>query len=143
MKKTTIILLIVVMAVSVLFLGSCALIPEVQAKELTEFSEASFQGFKPGSGSWDATDFLVGEFHMSSGEIARFDGRGTVTIITPDGVSTVGLYSMTESDGKEAVVTILLNGKESRYDFDLLSSQGDFTLTDKNGNLSLYTPVQY
>lgn len=143
MKKSSAIVLMVVMLICVLLLGSCALIPDVQARELTDYQEASFTGYIPGSGSWDATDFLVGEFYNSTGEVTRFDGRGTVTVIAPDGVNSVGLYSMTESDGKEAVVHILMNGEESSYEFDLVSSQGDFTLTDAKGNLSIYTPVQY
>lgn len=143
MNKKSAMLLMVVMLISVLLLGSCALIPDVQAKELTDYQEASFNGYKPGGGSWDATDFLVGEFYSSTGGVTRFDGRGTVTVISPDGVNSVGMYSMTESDGKEAVVHILMNGEESSYDFDLVSGQGDFTLTDSKGNLSVYTPVQY
>ena len=143
MKKVTAILLIVAMAGCCFLLGSCSRVPEVQAREVTEFSKASFLGYKPGSNSWDATDFLVGEFHVNSGELARFDGRGTVTIIRPDGVNNVGLYAMTESDGKEAVVTMLLDGTEKCYSFDLISSQGDFTLTGDGGEMIFYSPVQY
>ena len=132
MKKVTAILLIVAMAGCCFLLGSCSRVPEVQAREVTEFSKASFLGYKPGSNSWDATDFLVGEFHVNSGELARFDGRGTVTIIRPDGVNNVGLYAMTESDGTE-----------KSYSFDLISSQGDFTLTGDGGEMIFYSPVQY
>ena len=50
---------------------------------------------------------------------------------------------MTESDGKEAVVTMLLDGTEKSYSFDLISSQGDFTLTGDGGEMIFYSPVQY
>ncbi len=91
----------------------------------------------------DATAFLVGEFFVSNGNTAFFDGRGALTVVAPDGSSVAGYYSMQERDDKKASVTINFGEGDVDYAFELISSDGGFTLTDPDNNLLVFVLRSY
>ena len=91
----------------------------------------------------DVTSFLVGEFYVSNGYTAYFDGRGSVTMIAPDGSHTAGTYSMRSKNGKHATVTVDLGQGEQDYAYTLISGDGGFTLTDPADNLLVFVLKTY
>lgn len=91
----------------------------------------------------DITSFLVGEFYVSNGYTAYFDGRGSVTMIAPDGSYVAGSYSMKSKSGKNATVTVDLGQGKQEYAYTLISSDGGFTLTDPADNLLVFVLKTY
>lgn len=91
----------------------------------------------------DVTSFLVGEFYVSNGYTAYFDGRGSVTMIAPDGSYAAGTYAMKAKSGKNATVIVNLGQGEQEYAYTLISSDGGFTLTDSADNLLVFVLKTY
>lgn len=91
----------------------------------------------------DVTSFLVGEFYVSNGYTACFDGRGSVTVIAPDGTHAAGTYSMHSKNGKHATVTVDLGQGGQDYAYTLISGDGGFTLTDSADNLLVFVLKTY
>lgn len=139
MKKFGVKLLIVVIAVFPLLLSGCGTLPTAEARGPQIVTEAAVTV----GTSWDTTEFLVGEFTANTGDTYRFDGRGTVTVLSPGADALVGRYSMSESYNKTASVTILLNGTETVYSYSMVGTDGYFSLTDRSGSMLFFLPVQY
>ena len=106
-----------------------------------EFNEAAFT--MPGSVSnvTDATAFLVGEFDGEDGSHISVDGRGAIRFTGADGIVRSGKYTLLQQSDYSAMVQFSFDGEDLRYTFALESEEGQFSLTDKEGNAVLYTPV--
>lgn len=146
MKRFSMLIFTITMLSLILMMGSCAPVVPATVGGGIVVQEAS-AGVLPMSGSVDegrdSTAFLVGEFNGSNGSIARFNGFGEITLVSADGSSSVGSYSLTEYDKKPAVVVIELPGAYCQYTFALSGGSGDFTLTDAAGSVYNFSPVQY
>ena len=146
MKRFSMLIFTITMLSLILMMGSCAPVVPATVGGGIVVQEAS-AGVLPMSGSVDegrdSTAFLVGEFNGSNGSIARFNGFGEITLVSADGSSSVGSYSLTEYDKKPAVVVIELPGAYCLYTFALSGGSGDFTLTDAAGSVYNFSPVQY
>ena len=141
--------LIPAILLSMSILSACSMIvpAEIENGE-QEMVEAAFSANTLGSAKknrkgHDATAFLVGEFYVSNGYTAFFDGRGAVTMVAPDGSSIGGYYTLQEEDEKSASVIINFGQGDESYRYDLISGSGDFTLTDKDNNLLVFVLKTY
>lgn len=133
--------IIPIVVLSLCLLSACSHVPTDAARPHSDSTMiASFSGVSKGQGdnAHDATAFLVGEFFVSTGEIAKFDGRGACTLVAKDGTSRAGYYAMTERTDKNAKVSINTGEGDVVYAYQLISSDGGFTLTDSNGNQSVF-----
>lgn len=117
---------------------------ESQQRDTVE-AAVSFQMFsdRETEKKHDTTEFLVGEFYVNNGSVACFDGRGVVTVISPDGASRVGSYSMRETHAKDATVTINFGQGEEDYSYSLISANGDFSLSDASDELLVFVLKTY
>ncbi len=115
----------------------------VQAAVSDEHLNNLWKDFAKKTEKGDVTSFLVGEFYVSNGYTAYFDGRGSVTMIAPDDTHVAGTYSMKQKNGKNATVTVDLGQGSQDYAYALISSDGGFTLTDSADNLLVFVLKTY
>lgn len=143
MKKA----LIPALLLSVSVLGGCSLVssPSVgnESKEVVEASYSLNLGSQSIKADHDATAFLVGEYFVNDGTTAQFDGRGSLTILAPDGRSVAGFYALTEKNSGGAIVSINTGSGNVDYQYQLISSDGGFTLTDTKGELLVFVLKSY
>ena len=85
--------------------------------------------------------FLVGRFSGNQGTNLSFDGVGSVkqTEVNLDGVE--GSYTLTQSRSGAALLQLCFDGTVTLYSFALTSPEGDFRLTDADGNTEYFRPV--
>lgn len=143
MKKALIPILLLCMSV----LAGCSSASE-EAQDAQPLEEASFslkEFAKPGKQEelHDVTAFLVGEYYVSNGASAFFDGRGSATIVFPDGNTLFSQYILEEGANKSATLTADLGDGEKRYAYELISSDGGFTLTDSDSSLLVFVLKTY
>lgn len=88
-----------------------------------------------------ANSFLVGRFAGNQGTNLTFDGAGAVkqTMVNLDGVE--GSYTLTQSRSGAALLQLALGDSAKMYSFELTSPEGDFRLTDADGNTEIFRPV--
>ncbi len=140
MKKA----LIPAVLLSLSMLSGCTLVVPASAENSEQkLVEAALSVKIGGRQDHDATEFLVGEFYISNGCTAFFDGHGTVTMLSPDGSSQVGSYALLEKDEEAASVIMRIGGEEISYRYQLISNDGGFTLTDGNGNMLVFVLRTY
>ena len=145
MKKA----LIPAILLSLSILSACSVVvPEESENSEQQTAEAAFSVKQFSSGKSrkkvrDATSFLVGEYYVNNGFTACFDGRGSVTMVSPEGDKAGGYYAMEEGDRKHATVHINMGEGETKYTYNLISSEGDFTLSNGSSSLLVFVLKAY
>ena len=139
--------LIPALLLSISLLSGCSLVSTGAATgEKRETVEAAYSlnlGSQKIKADHDTTAFLVGEYFVNDGTTALFDGRGSMTVFSPDGSSVAGYYAMTEKNIGDATVSINTGSGDVSYRYQLISSDGGFTLTDAHGELLVFVLKNY
>lgn len=89
----------------------------------------------------DATGFLVGRFSGNQGTNLFFDGSGEVKQLQVNLDTEIGDYNLTQARAGAALLKITFGGELKMYTFELASPEGDFRLTDADGNTEIFRPV--
>lgn len=89
----------------------------------------------------DVTGFLVGRFDGDKGTRLRFDGVGGVWETSASLETREGSAVLTQSEGGAALLQLRLDGTLRLYTFRLASAEGDFVLTDADGNSETFQPL--
>ena len=89
----------------------------------------------------DATGFLVGRFSGNQGTNLFFDGSGEVKQLQINLNTETGAYSLTQARTGAALLQVSIGGEMRMYTFELASPEGDFRLTDADGNTEFFRPV--
>lgn len=89
----------------------------------------------------DVTSFLVGRFDGDKGKRLRFDGVGGVWETSVNLDTREGTAILTQSEGGAALLQLNIGGTLQLYTFQLVSAEGDFTLTDADGNSETFQPL--
>ena len=90
----------------------------------------------------DSTPFLVGKFLGEDGSRIVFDGCGGVTRYAVNLSEASGSYSLMQADNGAAVIRMDLGSGPALYTFTIVSSEGQFTLTDAANVVHTFTPVE-
>ena len=152
--RTLTIILVIIIAATSLFLGSCAA-REEQVDIITTTAEPAEDGSAllsntevavtatPGQGEGvDHTGFLVGEFLDSTGGTIRFNGYGAFSMESYTGRVFDGSYTLTEYPD-QTILTLTVDHIVTSYTYSVAAGYGAFCLTDANEDIIFFTPVCY
>ena len=102
-------------------------------------SEAAYS-MRTNSGE-TANSFLIGRFAGNQGTNLAFDGVGAVKQTMSNLDSIEGSYTLTQSSSGAALLQIVLEDSAKMYSFELTSPEGNFRLTDADGNTEIFRPI--
>ena len=85
--------------------------------------------------------FLVGRFAGNQGTNLSFDGVGAVKQTKSNLDSIDGSYTLTQSKSGAALLQLRFGDTVKMYSFELTSPEGNFRLTDADGNTEIFRPI--
>ena len=114
--------------------------PSAQAvPDAISVSEAAYS-VRAGA-SETANAFLVGRFAGNQGTNLSFDGVDAVKQTKANLDAAEGSYTLTQSKSGPALLQLRFGEALKMYSFELTSPEGDFRLTDADGNTEFFRPV--